>query len=187
MNRISIAIATLAGAAVAAPLLAGSDHEEVAVALYAIGRTGITVEKALAQAESAVPGIAYEYELEDDDDQLYHEFKIMDLANETRHKLRIAVKDGALEKEQEARNCGVVCRDDDVLAARALKESGYSLGKALADNPSTGQQLLEEAEVELKRGVRYIKLEWVGPDGERDQLIDIDSGQTIPSLSSAVD
>jgi hypothetical protein len=35
--------------------------------------------------------------------------------------------------------------------------------------------------------VRYIKLEWVGPDGERDQLIDIDSGQTIPSLSSAVD
>ena len=74
-----------------------------------------------------------------------------------------------------------------MLAARALKESGYSLGKALADNPSTGQQLLEEAEVELKRGVRYIKLEWVGPDGERDQLIDIDSGQTIPSLSSAVD
>lgn len=185
MNRLSIGICTLAAAVVATPLLAGSDLEEAAVALFAIGRSGVTVDKALAQAEAAVPGIAYEYELEDDDGALFHEIKIMDLANETRHKIRIAVAGGALEDEQETRSCSVVCRDDEVLAARALKESGYSLRKALADNAPAEQQLLEEAEVELKRGVRYIKLEWVGPDGERDQLIDIDSGQTIPALVSS--
>ncbi len=186
MNRFSIGICSLAAAVVATPLLAGSsDVEEAAVALFAIDRSGITVEKALDQAEAAVDGIAYEYELDDDDGQLYHEFKIMDLETQTRHKLRIAVADGVLGSKQEKRSCGVVCRDDDVLAARALKESGYSLRKAITGSSAGQQQLLEEAEVELERGVRYIKLEWVGPNGERDQLIDIDSGQVIPMFNSS--
>lgn len=184
MNRFSIGICLLAAAVVATPLLAGSDLEEASVALYAIERSGITVDKALAQAESAVTGVIYEYELEDEDGLLYHEIKIMDLAAKVRHKVRIAVADGGLSKEQEKRTCGVVCRDDEVLAARALEESGYSLRKALADSAVGAQQLLEEAEVELERGVRYIKLEWISAEGERDQLIDIDSGQTIPTLSS---
>jgi uncharacterized membrane protein YkoI len=187
MNRFSTVIYSLTTAIVAVPLLAiaGSDLEEAAVALYAIERSGVTVEKALTQAEAAVQGIVYDYELEDDDGQLYHEIKIMDLDAETRHKLRIAVADGALEQEKEQRRCSMVCRDDEVLAARALKESGYSLRKAITDSKGAGQQLLEEAEVELERGVRYFKLEWVGPQGERDHLIDIDSGQTIPTLTSS--
>lgn len=186
MNHFSIGISTLAASIVAAPLLAiaGSDLEEAAVALFAINRSGITVENALAQAEAAVGGIAYEYELDDDDGQLYHEIKIMDLDAELRHKLRIAVADGSLSQESEKRRCKIVCRDDDVLAARALKESGYSLAKAIAGSKVGERQLLEEAEVELERGVRYFKLEWVGPQGERDHLIDIDSGQTIPTLTS---
>ncbi|RLQ21733.1 hypothetical protein DWB85_10605 [Seongchinamella sediminis] len=186
MNRFSMGICTLAAAIVAAPLLAtaGNDLEEAAVALYAIDRSGVTVEKALTQVEATVGGIAYEYELEDEDGQLYHEIKVMDLEAGTRHKLRIAVADGAISEEKEKRSCGLVCRDDEVLAARALKDSGYSLRKGIADSKRGEQQLLEEAEVELERGVRYIKLEWVGPQGERDHLIDIDSSQAIPTLTS---
>ncbi|WP_157976706.1 PepSY domain-containing protein [Parahaliea mediterranea] len=184
MNRLSMGIGALAAAIVAAPLLAGSDPEEAAVALYAIERSGVTLDKALAQAEQAVPGIAYEYELEDDDGQLFHEIKVMDLEGEVRHKLRIAVADGSLSQKQEPRSCAVVCRDDEVLAARALQDAGYSLRRAIAEGGAGTKQLLEEAEVELERGVRYFKLEWVGPEGERDQLIDIDNGQTIPSLTS---
>ncbi len=184
MKRLVFGIATLTAAVAAAPLLAGSDREEAAVALYAIERSGLTVSKALDQAQKAVSGLAYEYELEDEDGQLYHEIKIMNFDTETRHKLRISVSDGTLTDEQEKRSCGVVCRDDEVLAARALKESGYSLSQALADGAPGSRQLLEEAEVELERGVRYIKLEWVGADGKRDTLIDIDSGQVIPSLTN---
>lgn len=184
MNRISIAVAAIAAVAVAAPLLAGSDREEAAVALYAIQRSGITLDKALSIAGQAVEGVVYEYELEDDDNQLYHEIKVMDLDSETRHKLRIAVQDGAVTREEESRSCALVCRDDEVRAARALKETGYSLARALEHSHPGENHLLEEAEVELERGVRYFKLEWVGPDGERDVLIDIDSGQLIPSLTS---
>lgn len=172
----------LTGALLAAPLLAG-DREEAAVALYAIERSGITATQALEMASKAVGGVAYEYELDDDDGALFHEIELMDLEQQIKYKVKIAVADGAISQKQEKAECGLVCKDDDVKAARALQEAGYSLGQALERSPGD-RELLEEMEVELKSGVRYIKLEFVGPEGERDLLIDIDSGQPIPSLTT---
>lgn len=173
----------LAGALLIAPVLAGDDAEEANLALYAIERSGMTVSKALEVAEQSVQAVPYEYELEEDDGELFHEFKLMDLDNNTRHELRIAVRDGSVSRQQEAVSCSVVCKDDDVKAARALSESGYSMRRAIGDAAGGERELLEEAEVEMEQGVRYFKLEFIGPDGERDLLIDIDTGQPIPSLT----
>lgn len=182
MKKTLGTIGLLTGALLTAPLFAGDDREEAAVALYAIERSGITISRALELAQQAVGGIAYEYELDDDDGALFHEIELMDLEQQIKYKVKVAVADGAVSQKQEQAECGLVCKDDDVRAARALRDAGYSLGRALESAAGDGE-LLEEAELELKNGVRYFKLEFVGPGGERDLLIDIDSGQPIPSLT----
>lgn len=183
MQKTLGTVGLLTGALLAAPLLAG-DREEAAVALYAIERSGITAARALELAEQAVGGTAYEYELDDDDGALYHEVDLMDLERQVKHELKIAVSDGAITREEEKVDCGLVCKDDDVRAAQALQDAGYSLRQAVESHAGGDKELLEEIEVELKSGVRYIKLESIGPGGEKDLLIDIDSGQPIPSLTS---
>lgn len=184
MKYILSAAGLLAGILVIAPAISGDDLEEAALALYAMDRSGVTTTRALDIAEQTVNALAYEYELEEDDGALFHEFKLMDLDGNTRHELRIAVADGSVSQQQESVSCSVICKDDDVKAARALDESGYSLRQALEAAASGERELLEEAEVELEHGVRYFKLEFIGPKGERDVLLDIDSGQVIPSLTS---
>lgn len=175
----------LAGAVLVGPVLAGNDREEAAVALYAISQSGVTATRALELAKQAVTGVVYEYELEDDDGELFHEIELINLETETKYKVKVAVRDGGLTQKSEQYSCSLVCRDDDVKAVRALTEAGFTLEAALAKAALGPEQLLEEAELEVERGVRYFKLETVGPDGERDLLIDIDKGQAIPSLTRA--
>jgi uncharacterized membrane protein YkoI len=172
-------------AAVFTPFLLADDREEAAVALYAIGQSGVTVLTALDIVEQSVTGIVYEYELDDKDDQLFHEFEVADFDAEKKYKVLVSVRDGSIADISDKKlKCGSLsCKDDDGQAARALAASGYSLRQALTQLELSPQELVEEVELEFERGVRYLKLEVIGPDGERDILIDIASGQIIPTLT----
>lgn len=181
-------LATAITAMVFTPILLADDLEEAAVALYAINQSGIDINRALETAEQAVPGVVYEYELDEHDERLVHEFEIADFAAQKKYKVRVAVSDGSVIQQSDKKmKCGkLVCKDDDGKAARALEASGYSLRQALTQLELPPQQLLLEAELEFERGVRYMKLEVVGPEGERDILVDIATGQIIPSLTHAM-
>lgn len=172
-------------AAVFAPFLIADDMEETAVALYAIGKSGVTALKALDIVEQTITGVVFEYELEDADDQLFHEFEVADFDAQRKYKVLVSVSDGSVVDVSDKKlKCGSLsCKDKDGQAARALAASGYSLRQAISGLELAPQELLEEAELEFERGVRYLKLEVMGPDGERDILIDIASGQIIPTLT----
>lgn len=184
MKPVAIVTALLAGMLVS-PAFGDDDREEAALALYAMNQSGITVLKALDIAEQAADGIVHEYELDEDDGALYHEFKLVDLQGSTKIKLRVAVRDGAVTRRGKAYSCALSCNDDDVQAAKVLSETGFNLRHALEQFGQAPNVLLDEAKVELRHGVRYLKLETVGPEGERDRLVDIDTGQLIPSLTRA--
>ncbi|QIB64278.1 PepSY domain-containing protein [Kineobactrum salinum] len=185
MNLKKTGLAAVLAAAGFTPFLFADDLEEAAVALYAINKSGIDISRALDIAEQKIAGVVYEYELDEHDELLVHEFEIADFEAEKKYKIKIAVNDGSVvEQSDEKMKCGkLVCKDDDGKSARALQASEYSLRKALTQLELPPRQLLLEAELEFERGVRYMKLEVVGPDGERDILVDIATGQIIPSLS----
>lgn len=185
MNLKKTGLAAIVVAAGFTPFLLADDMEEAAVALYAINKSGIDINRALAIAEQRIAGVVYEYELDEHDDLLVHEFKIADFEAAKKYKIKVAVSDGSVvEQSDEKMKCGkLVCKDDDGKSARALQASEYSLSKALSQLELSAQHLVLEAELEFERGVRYMKLEVVGPDGERDILVDIATGQIIPSLS----
>lgn len=182
--KFPLAMTTLiASAALAAPVFADMDREEAAVAKHVIEQSGFTAIHALEAAQQAVKGVAYEYELDDDKDELVHEIKLINLDNKSSYKVKVSAHDGALTQKEEKYSCLVLCDDDDIEEAQALSESGITLSDAIDKAALGADELLLEAEVEMELGVRYIKLETLGPEGEKDRLIDMDSGQTIPTLT----
>lgn len=184
--KLPIAMATLiASATLAAPVFADMDREEAAISLHVMSQSGITAVSALQAAQQAVPGVAYEYELEDNKGELFHEIKLINLDTKTSYKVKVSARDGALTHKEQQYSCLMLCDDDDVKEAQALSESGLTLSDAIGKAGLAANELLTEAEVDMELGVRYIKLETMGPDGEKDRLIDLDSGQLIPTLTRA--
>lgn len=184
--KFHIAMATLVtSAALIAPVFADNDREEAAVAMHVINQSGFTAVRALDAAQQAVTGVAYEYELEDEKGELFHEINLINLDTKTNYKVKVSARDGTLTRKETQYSCVWGCDDDDVKAAQALTESGFTLTQAIEEAALGANELLVEAEVEMELGVRYIKLETLGPQGERDRLIDIDNGQLIPALTRA--
>jgi len=184
--KLPIVMATLVtSAALAAPVLADIDREEAAISLHLMKQSGVTATHALQAAQQAVTAVAYEYELEEAKGELFHEIKLINLDTKTSYKVKVSARDGRLTQKEEQYSCSILCDDDDVNEAQALTDSGLTLSAAIASAGLAANELLTEAELEMELGVRYIKLETMGPEGEKDRLIDIENGQLIPTLTRA--
>jgi uncharacterized membrane protein YkoI len=169
-------------------VLAGNDQEELDLGLYAIGQSGLSVSKALAQVEAEVPGIVYEYELDEGEDGLVHEFDVVDLKRERKIKASVNIETGELTVEEERYDFGWFVKDDeDAVTALALQDAQFSLGEAIAVQPLMDGQLLLEIELEEKQGLRYFEFEALAADGEIEWLIDIQGKQIIPTLTRHVE
>jgi uncharacterized membrane protein YkoI len=173
---------------VGSAVLAGNDQEELDLGLYAIGQSGLSVSKALAQVEAEVPGIVYEYELDEGEDGLVHEFDVVDLKRERKIKASVNIETGELTVEEERYDFGWFVKDDeDAVTALALQDAQFSLGEAIAVQPLMDGQLLLEIELEEKQGLRYFEFEALAADGEIEWLIDIQGKQIIPTLTRHVE
>jgi uncharacterized membrane protein YkoI len=173
---------------VGSAVLAGNDQEELDLGLYAIGQSGLSVSKALAQVEAEVPGIVYEYELDEGEDGLVHEFDLVDLKRERKIKASVNIETGELTVEEERYDFGWFVKDDeDAVTALALQEAQFSLGEAIAVQPLMDGQLLLEIELEEKQGLRYFEFEALAADGEIEWLIDIQGKQIIPTLTRHIE
>jgi len=181
--RIATVTATIA-LTLSVMTFADDDQREADLVRHAISLSGVTVGKALKMVEAQLAGIVYKYELEEADQGPVHEFDLVDLERERKIKAMVDIKSGQLLSTEEAYDFGwFVKEDEDVVAARELQASGFSLAEALGALAPQNDQVLLEAELEYKHGIRYFEFELMGPDGELEWLVDVNTQQLIPTLS----
>ncbi|WP_101757912.1 PepSY domain-containing protein [Oceanicoccus sp. KOV_DT_Chl] len=165
---------------------AGDDHEEAALARFAIEQSGIDAQAAIAKVSKDYPGLIYQYELDDEDDRLVHEVKVINLDDKRKYKVKIDVKTGEVVSEEKKIVWSWFKEDEDITMAKYLQASNFTLIAALELLEKSGMveasALLQEAELENNQGVYYFELETYGAGGEKKWFIDIDSQRMIPVL-----
>lgn len=165
---------------------AGDDHEEAALARFAIDQSGIDAKTAIAKVSKNYPGLIYQYELDDEDDRLVHEVKVVNLDDKRKYKVKIDVKTGEVVSEEKKIVWSWFKEDEDISMAKHLQASTFSLTMAIVFLEKSGMvdvdALLQKAELEYNQGIYYFELETYGADGEEKWFVDIDSHKMIPVL-----
>lgn len=165
---------------------AGNDYEEAAIARFAIEQSGNNVQTAFAKASKDYPGLIYQYELDDDDDRLVHEIKVINLDDKRKYKIKIDVKTGEVVSEENKIVWSWFKEDEDITMAKHLQASTFSLVAALALLENSGMvkvdALLQHAELEHSQGIYYFEMKTYDAEGEKKWFIDIDSKKMIPVL-----
>jgi uncharacterized membrane protein YkoI len=165
---------------------ADDGQEEAVLALFAIKQSGIDAYTAIAQVSAGYPGVIYQYELDDEDNRLVHEIKVINITEKRKYKVKIDVKTGEVVSEEKKIVWSWFKEDADITMAKYLQTSTFSLTEALAllenSDMADNMVLLQEAELENNQGIYYFELETYGAGGEKKWFIDVDSQKMIPVL-----
>lgn len=106
---------------------ADDDREEAALARFAIAQSGITATIAIAKVSEQYPGVIYSYELDEEDDRLVHEIKLMDIEEKRKYKIKMDVKTGNIVSEKNKMVWSWFSTDETLKAVSQLKASGFTM------------------------------------------------------------
>ncbi|GAC13911.1 hypothetical protein [Aliiglaciecola lipolytica] len=159
---------------------AGSSDKEMALAMDTINRSGITASQSIVMVQNKFSGVVYDYELDEKDDRLVHEIKLIDLDADVKRKITLSADDGSVIKEEWERLFSWFIEEDNVKAAKKLVANNYSMLQAIALIAINTDSLVLDVELEDKQGIVYFEIETYGPDGEKEMLVDSKSKTIIP-------
>lgn len=161
---------------------AGYDKSEIKSIIGIVGNSGITASQAITQVQSNYQGTVYDYELEDEDGMLFHEFKLIDVEEDVKRKIIISVHDGKVVSEESESLYSWFREDDDVTAVKKLSQNQYSILEAIEQIGLLSDDLLLDVELEDKQGVVYFEIEFFKSeeDEERELLVDSKTKSIIP-------
>lgn len=159
---------------------AGMDNKELSIARKVMKDSGVSAIASIQKVQQHYPGVVYDYELDDDDDNYFHEIKLIDLDKDVKRKIVVSAQNGTIVKEEEENLYSWFIEDDSVKAVKKLQEQQYSMLAAMElINPQEGE-LVVDVELEYKQGVVYFELETYGSQGEQEVLVDAKTRSVIP-------
>ena len=161
-------------------VFARDNEEKARLAQVIIEKSGITPLIVLETVQKKYPqGIIYEYEMEQEDDNLVHEVELIHLEEKRRYQITIDAQTGEIT-EEESDTLFWFGKDDDVKAAEYLSQSGFHLSEAIQKIALEKGEVIQKVEFEEKQGIRYVEIQTHGPEGKRKWLIDAERQTIIP-------
>lgn len=163
--------------------LAGMKDDEFALAKSTMDNSGVTALKSLNIVQQQFKGIVYDYELdtdEDNDDELIHQIKLIDIEEDVKRKITISAVDGRVTEVEENSLFSWFYEDDSLKKVKKLLELNFSITEAMAVIGSPSDSIFYDIELEDKLGVVYFELEIFGPQGEKELLVDAKTKAVIP-------
>ncbi len=159
---------------------AGDNHEDAAIIQLIAQKAQFAPEQALAKVTKDYPGVVYEYELDDEDNQIVYEFKLMDLTDNKKYKVKLSAINGALVSEKTSSISTWFQDKQDIRAMEQAKSNNFSLLDAVKLVKEKEEGFLVKAELENEKGINIYKLEFATPNGTRKWLIDVDNQDIVP-------
>jgi uncharacterized membrane protein YkoI len=159
---------------------AGSSEKEMALAMETIKRSGVTASQSIILVQNKFNGVVYDYELDEKDDRVVHQVKLIDLDDDIKRKITLSAEDGSVIKEEWERLFSWFAEEDNVKAAKKLVANDYSMLQAIALIGILGDSVLVDVELEDKQGIVYFEIETYGPQGEQELLVDSKTKTIIP-------
>lgn len=159
---------------------AGSSDKEMALAMESIKRSGVTASQSIILVQNKFNGVVYDYELDEKDERVVHQIKLIDLDDDIKRKITLSAEDGSVIKEEWERLYSWLIEEDNVKAAKKLLANDYSMLQAITLIGIADDSLLVDVELEDKQGIVYFEIETYGPEGELEVLVDSKSKTIIP-------
>ncbi|MBV1909190.1 MAG: hypothetical protein KUG78_07690 [Kangiellaceae bacterium] len=165
---------------------AGTDESLIAVAQKAIDESGFTAQQSIKKVQQLYPGVVYQYELDDDDDEYFHEVKLIDTDADEKIKITLSIEDGEVLSEQRDSLFSWfswlpwVSKNKNIARVKQLLDSENSLLSAINSIQLEQNSILLDVELEQKQGVLFFEIDSFGIDGEKEWLIDANSNTLIP-------
>jgi uncharacterized membrane protein YkoI len=165
-------------------LVFADDREELALTRYVIESSGITFKKAYNIVSEKFEGIIHSYELEDEDDRLVHEFKIINIEEKRHLKVEMDAKTGEISVDKKKLKWRLFGKDEDFETVKLLTSEGMSLIEAVEiiyqQFPQDAKFILDEIDLELDQGVLYFEVETEDMEGDKQWLVDTATKSLIP-------
>jgi len=173
-------------ASVVTVVTADPDFGELDVARSLIQGSGIDFQEASKRIAASYPGQILEYELEEEDDRLVHEFELVNIENKTKYKIEIDALNGEVKEEKEELKSSLFKKDKDLKLAKRITPTTLTLDEAVAiveqQLPEGSMAVLADVELEYDHGLLYFEVDTEDENGETEWLVDATTKMLIPTF-----
>jgi uncharacterized membrane protein YkoI len=165
--------------------IALADDDDAAIAQLIMKKSGITSMVALEKVKMKYPaGIIYNYELEDDDDQFFHEIKFVNLADNQKYEINVDAKTGEIVNAKSTSATSIFNFGGKLADAETISKSGFQMSDAIKKINLEENMVITDIEFDEEHGVQFFEIEAYGPQGKRKWLIDLENKSLIPTLNN---
>jgi len=188
MNYIKplLALTFITAIASASNSWADSDDASLAIAKATIAKSGVSAQVSIKKVQQLYSGIVYQYELDEEDDQYFHEVKLIDVNADEKIKVILSITDGKVLAEERSRLFSWfswlpwVSKNKNIARVNQLAAAKNSLLSAINSVELAQDAILVDVELEQKQGVLFFEIESFSPAGEKEWLIEANSNTLIP-------
>jgi len=167
-------------------VVADPDYGDFDIARSILGGSGIDFNEASKRIAQDYPGQIIRYELEEEDDRLVHEFKVVQFDEKVRYKVEIDAQTGEVKEEKEELKSSLFKKNKYLKLVNRMPENALSIEDAVAlvqqDIPEGTNMLLADVELEYEQGLLYFEVDMEDEEGETEWLVDVTTKQLIPTF-----
>ncbi len=173
ISALTLASATYGSSALAV----NKDNHKLAA--HIINESGMTASKVLDKIEERYTGVVYAYELEEENDRFFHQVKLIDPETAYKTTLKIDIKTGAVAERSSPLNSYNELTEKQIMLEE-ITQTNMSVREVLHEVELSTNLVMTEVDFERDNGVSYFEIEAVGPAGEKEWSVNLES-RTVTS------